>query len=249
MRGQIKGFKHSEETKRTLREKMPEIMKDVMNKSEVKEKIRAKLIGHPVSSKMMHKLKINNEKRTLKSKLKKCSIESNKLMNYLAGNLKAKSKIIRSDSYKEVMSKIKTGHFVSEQTKDKLRGKKRDNDTIQKIKIARSKQILPIKDSSIELKIQNYLDKLHIEFEKHKYMHIAHGYQCDIFIPSMNLVIECDGNYWHKYPDGNEIDCERTTQLEQSGLRVLRMWETEINKMEINDFVNKIDKYNYCLEV
>ncbi len=41
----------------------------------------------------------------------------------------------------------------------------------------RKKQVLPKKDTSIEVKIQNFLDKLQIEYFKHKYMNIEHGYQ------------------------------------------------------------------------
>jgi len=65
----------------------------------------------------------------------------------------------------------------------------------------RAKQISPVKDTSIEVKIQNFLKELGIEFFTHKYMKIEHGYQCDILIPSKSLVIECDGDYWHNLPN------------------------------------------------
>ncbi|GAG67123.1 unnamed protein product [marine sediment metagenome] len=41
----------------------------------------------------------------------------------------------------------------------------------------------------------------------------------------MNLVIECDGDYWHKYPVGRDIDHIRTKELIQKGFKVLRLWE------------------------
>lgn len=104
----------------------------------------------------------------------------------------------------------------------------------------RAKIILPLKDSSIEIKIQNFLKQLRIEFFTHQYMKIPHGYQCDILIPSMNMVIECDGDYWHKYPIGREIDKIRTFELLQKGFNVLRFWECEIRKMELNDFSNRL---------
>ncbi len=95
--------------------------------------------------------------------------------------------------------------------------------------------------SSIEIKIQNLLKQLGIEFFTHQYMkEIEHGYQCDILIPSMNLVIECDGNYWHKYPIGNDIDHIRTKELIKKGFKVLRLWEIEIKSMDINQFKNKL---------
>lgn len=104
------------------------------------------------------------------------------------------------------------------------------------IKIGRAKQITPIKDTKIEIKIQNFLKQLGIEFFTHHHMNIKHSYQCDILIPSMNLVVECDGTYWHRYPIGRDIDHIRTSELIGKGFRVLRLWEFEINKMTIDKF-------------
>ena len=71
-------------------------------------------------------------------------------------------------------------------------------------------------------------------------MKIKHGYQCDILIPSMKLVIECDGDYWHRYPIGNDLDHIRTKELIQKGFKVLRLWEFEIKAMELNDFKERL---------
>jgi len=110
------------------------------------------------------------------------------------------------------------------------------------IRCARAKQITPKRDTSIEIKIQNFLKQLEIDFMTHQYIKdIEHGYQCDIFIPSMNLVIECDGNYWHKYPTGTDIDHIRTSELISKGFRVLRLWEFEINEMTIDKFKEKLN--------
>lgn len=106
----------------------------------------------------------------------------------------------------------------------------------EKMKEARKQQIVPKKDTSIEIKIQNFLKELNIKFEVHKYINIEHGYQCDVYIPSSNLIIECDGNYWHNYPEGTEIDKIRTTELLVAGYEVLRLWESDIRKMNIEDF-------------
>ena len=102
---------------------------------------------------------------------------------------------------------------------------------------ARAKKILPLKDTSIEIKIQNYLKELGIPFFTHQYMkEIEHGYQCDILIPSLNLVIETDGDYWHKYPIGRNIDKIRTDELIEKGFKVLRLWECEIKKLGLDEF-------------
>jgi len=120
------------------------------------------------------------------------------------------------------------------------------------MKEVRAKQVFPVKDSSIEVKIQNFLKQLGIEFFTHQYMkEIEHGYQCDILIPSMNLVIECDGDYWHKYPTGREIDHIRTSELLEKGFKVLRLWECEIRVMDINKFKESLknckEKYDSYL--
>ncbi len=105
-------------------------------------------------------------------------------------------------------------------------------------------KILPrkysVKNTSIEVKIQNFLKQLGIEYFTHQYIKIEHGYQCDVLIPSMNLVIECDGDYWHNYPVGNDIDHVRTSELIEKGFKVLRLWEFEIRAMNINEFKEKI---------
>jgi very-short-patch-repair endonuclease len=117
--------------------------------------------------------------------------------------------------------------------------------TLKMIRESRLKQIFPKKDSIIETKIQNFLQQLGIDFLKHKIMkEIKYSYQCDIFIPSMNLIIECDGNYWHKYPVGTERDLIRTKDLVEKGFNVLRLWESDIKKMEIKDFMEKIKPFD-----
>ncbi len=122
-----------------------------------------------------------------------------------------------------------------------MRGKYHTNKTKEKIKEKRARQIIPTKDTSIEVKIQNFLKQLGIAFFTHQYIkEIEHSFQCDILIPSMNLVIECDGDYWHKYPVGLEKDHIRTSELIAKGFKVLRLWESEIRIMELNEFREKL---------
>ncbi len=125
-----------------------------------------------------------------------------------------------------------------------------------KIKQARAKQIFPLSDSLSEIKVQNFLKQLNIEFIPHKYMNIKHSYLCDIFVPSANLVIEVDGDYWHgninnprfKVLNKSQIktkekDNIRTKELQEKGFNVLRLWESEIGKMNLQDFIQKIKPF------
>jgi G:T-mismatch repair DNA endonuclease (very short patch repair protein) len=155
------------------------------------------------------------------------------------------------------------GHKVSQKTIDSIMktkgrtfeeifGEEKAKEMKKGIREARAKQIFPTKDSSIEIKIQNFLTQLNIKFLKHQYMEIEHGYQCDILIPSMNLVIEIDGDYWHCnlkiFPNPNEwqlkqieLDKIRTQELIESGFKVLRLWECEINVMNLDNFIVRLN--------
>lgn len=161
-----------------------------------------------------------------------------------------------TESTKQKMRDVKLGKYVSLETRKKQsfikleyfkthvspsKGRRCRADTIEKIKEARKRQVTPIKDTTIEIKIQNFLKELNIEFLTHQYMKIKHGYQCDILIPSMDLVIECDGDYWHNYPAGLNKDHIRTNELIKSGFKVLRLWERDIRKMKLDDMKKEID--------
>jgi len=148
------------------------------------------------------------------------------------------------DKYSKMMKEQNKNPIIAKRRIDGL--KKWHNNPENKKKLSermkemRRTQVLPIKDTTIEVKIQDFLKQLGIEYFTHQYMKIEHGYQCDILIPSMNLVIECDGDYWHKYPVGREIDHVRTSELIENGFKVLRLWEFEIRAMDVSEFKEMI---------
>lgn len=171
----------------------------------------------------------------------------------------------------ETKIKIRDGNLgkrYSDETKKKISignlGKIYGKETREKMRIARSKRVLPYRDTGIEKKIQSYSQQLGIIFDKHRYMkEIEHAYQCDIFIPNLNMVIECDGDYTHcnpmyykkdfiKFPNSKRpktaeeswsIDKKRTLELIEKGFKVLRLWESEINIMnEPKQLLERIEK-------
>ncbi len=109
-------------------------------------------------------------------------------------------------------------------------GVNKSQETISKIKEKRLYQKILKKDTKPEKIIQDLLKKEDISFIKHKPItNITHKYQCDIFIEP-DIVIECDGDYYHNYPLGREIDKIRTEELKINGYKVVRLWENEIKK-------------------
>lgn len=99
------------------------------------------------------------------------------------------------------------------------------------------------KDTSIELRVQDFLKQLNIPFEKHKFMPIKHRYLCDIFVPLFNLVLECDGDFWHNYPFGTEVDLLRNEELSSLGYKVLRLWERDIKVMDLKSFKELLNRF------
>ena len=186
---------------------------------------------------LAHKGYIVSEETKEKLRMMKPSLETKKKISI---NTKKAMK------NKEIRKKISLAN--KERLKDKtnhpMYGKKHSKETKDKMKLKRKNRVFPIKDTSIEVKIQNFLKELGIEFLTHKYMNIQHGYQCDIFIPkqkgiSQKTIIECFGDYWHKIPYGNPVDSLRCQELREQGYRVLVFWEREIKAMEVNDLRNE----------
>lgn len=211
-----------------------------------KEKVRLANLGRHVPE---------ERKKRISETLKRMGIPKEqriKMTNALKEKYKntPRKKIILTEEHKDKLRKTVVNASKS-RTKEtfikigmKQRGKRVSEDFKKRMKESRAKQVFPKKDSSIEVKIQNFLKQLNIEFFTHQYIReVEHGYQCDIFVPSLNLVIECDGDYWHKYPTGRDIDHIRTKELIEKGFKVLRLWESEINIMDIDKFREQIDKY------
>ena len=53
------------------------------------------------------------------------------------------------------------------------------------------------------------------------------------------LIVECDGNYWHNFPDGTEKDHRKDTDFKDAGYNILRFWGSEIRE-NVEDCVNRI---------
>lgn len=179
----------------------------------------------------------------------------------LSEETKLKLSIIQRKNYETGKIKIPNnkGRHLTNEWKNKIseskKGKPHSKEHIQKIREARRKQKFIQKDTKIEIKIQNFLKELKIKFlTNHNIPEISNQYKCDIFIPSMNLVIECDGCYWHgcpicKKPINNNIknnienDKITTEKLINLNYNIIRLWEHEIKNMELNDFKDIIQKF------
>jgi very-short-patch-repair endonuclease len=52
----------------------------------------------------------------------------------------------------------------------------------------------------------------------------------DIFVPSLNLLIECDGEYWHSSPSRIKIDLDKNNAAKIEGYRLLRISDKQFTR-------------------
>ena len=87
---------------------------------------------------------------------------------------------------------------------------------------------------------KEFMDSLGVEYQRQYYIEEIRQF-CDFYVPSRNLVVECDGNFWHAnpayFPNGPVYDCQKEKAerdkikeeyLINHGYKLIRLWEDEI---------------------
>jgi very-short-patch-repair endonuclease len=72
--------------------------------------------------------------------------------------------------------------------------------------------------------------------------HVIAGKFCvDAFVPSQNLIVQFDGDYWHanptRFPNPDKrqqrrikLDLSQDAYMKKCGYHVIRLWETDLKK-------------------
>jgi len=81
--------------------------------------------------------------------------------------------------------------------------------------------------SSIEKKFAKELENRNIYYIQQ--VPILEKFRVD-FLINDDIIIECDGDYWHNLPNIKEKDKIRDEILTKNGFKVFRFWEHEINE-------------------
>jgi very-short-patch-repair endonuclease len=216
--------------------------KDKRRSEETNMKISRALIGRPSANKGISK--------------------SEEACRRMSLALRGKKKAPRSEEYRQNIRKAHLGFKYSDASRKRMSESHKNPPEELRVRLRqiRLTRIFPLKDTKIEVKIQNFLSMLDIGFVKHKVMDILHCYQCDVFVPSLNLVIECDGDFIHCNPykysadfvrfpsrkpnlmakDIWQRDKVRTNELIEKGFSVMRLWEHEIERMSVSEFKAKL---------
>lgn len=82
-------------------------------------------------------------------------------------------------------------------------------------------------ETSIEKKVRLNIEKLNLNFTQE--FSVTKNRIYDFLIPSKNLLIECDGNYWHSLPTAIIADEKKNKTAKEFGYKLIRFSETEIN--------------------
>jgi len=113
-----------------------------------------------------------------------------------------------------------------------------------KISMARSRQVLPSKDTKPELAVQTWLHEREIEFTPHQHIPgLRHRW--DVVITARSTLVEIDGCYWHACPicklpraHVSWADEAQTAFAQEHGWTIIRMRECEINKGDFSKLEN-----------
>ena len=164
-----------------------------------------------------------------------------------------------TDEHREKLRQANLGKHLSKKTKRKISlaglGRKHSKKAREKIRKARMKQVLPFRDSTIEVILQKVLEQKNIPFIKHKLFYLPNGryHRVDLFIKP-NICIEVDGCWYHAcgicFPknysfygmSAEEIrqkNLEITNELKKKGCIVLRFWGHELRE-NLDECMNKI---------
>lgn len=81
--------------------------------------------------------------------------------------------------------------------------------------------------TTIEIVIREVIARMGIDYiPEHK----IGRYYIDVFIPSANLAVECDGDYWHSTTRAKLRDARKDAFLASQGITVLRLPECDIRQ-------------------
>lgn len=139
----------------------------------------------------------------------------------------------------EAVRKANTGRVHTEAEKkkraDACRGHKRTEATKQLMCIARAKQVMSLKDTKPERRLQAVLSNLGIAHRKHGLIPGVPFHQWDVLLTDRKVAIEADGCYWHgcvdcgydPTPERSARDQALTAAAQALGWLVIRIWEHE----------------------
>ncbi|QLJ52538.1 MAG: Very-short-patch-repair endonuclease [Candidatus Fermentimicrarchaeum limneticum] len=148
-----------------------------------------------------------------------------------------------NEEIKRKMSETRKGkkinHPISKRLQEKMTKSKQTLEYRELRSKIRLNIILPVKDTSIERKMQDEFSSREIGYCKH--IPVCGICQPDITFPDKKIAVFCDGDYWHNLSNYKIRDAKQNEILKNAGWLVLRYWEHEINA-NVEAIVDEIEE-------
>ena len=81
--------------------------------------------------------------------------------------------------------------------------------------------------TSAERKVSEQLDLMGLQYEcEYK----VEGHRADFWLPAVDLVIEANGDWWHRTDMWLKTDAKKIARWRAAGVRFLGVWESRIDK-------------------
>jgi len=216
-----KGTKLSEEHKKKISEAMRGKRNSLGYKQTEKHK-RNSILGR-TGYKHSEKTKLKMRLASLGKKNHNYGKETPQtIIDKISASLKGR---VISLQHRDNLSKALKGKKFTESHKKALKNKWASlNEEDRKNRLI---PLLTANPSSLENVICDVLDELDIKYERQKHIH---PYFVDIYIPIKNLIVECDGEYWHNKPGRKELDKKRDNFLISLGYKIIHLPGKKIKK-------------------
>lgn len=92
-------------------------------------------------------------------------------------------------------------------------------------------------ETTIEKKVRQALEKSGLRFKQEFKIGI---YRADFLILDKKIIIECDGDYWHKIPGATDRDLRKDKYLHNKGFTIHRIAESTIRKLSLAQLIKFI---------
>lgn len=128
---------------------------------------------------------------------------------------------------------------VAQQKRWDAVGNRHSEETLEKMRVARSKQKRVFR-SSLEVTVAEMLDAEGISYERNRVVEGLGKHQWDFILREANVLLEVDGCYWHGCPDCGYpdrygramMDEAQSKAAEDAGWEVVRLKECELHALE-----------------
>lgn len=163
---------------------------------------------------------------------------------------------VRTAEHREKMAEIK--RHQSPETREKIAASKRGKPLSEAHKEAMRRN-RAWKPSSLELKAQEALNEIGVEYVVHKHIRWRENDKrkqvvVDLFVPDRNLVIEVNGCWhhdclrcfpeqWRDHIGKQQKDQARIIGIERQGFHVVEVWEHELKDNAMNALMRVLQAY------